>query len=261
MSPGSATPAVTYDYHAHSEYSDGSEMAAMVEAARDVGLDGVGFTDHCNVSTREPGVSRPFDLDETYPERRNEIAVLRDEFDVSIFDAVEMDYRPTDEDRIEAFLADAGFEYALGSVHHVGERNVVVPGEFADATEAECAAFVDEYFAEVVELVESELFDVVAHVDLVERNAELRGYATTEHYRAVADALADSRTVPELNAGRAFADYGELHPHPEFLDVLQAAGVGFVTGTDAHTPSELVARAEYLSEVVDGRDLDLVDLR
>ena len=260
MDLDSATPAMAYDCHAHSDYSDGEKMAAMVEAARDAGLDGVGFADHCNVSAEEPGVSQPFDLDETYAERRREIESLRDEFDVDIFDAVEMDYRPADEDRVEAFLADANFEYALGSVHHVGERNVAVSGEFADDSEAERAAFVDEYFAEVVDLVESELFDVLAHVDLTERNEALRGHATMDHYRDVAEALADSQTVPELNAGRVLADYGELHPHPEFLDVLQSADVQFVTGTDAHTPDELDARVEYLSNIIHSRDIEVVEL-
>lgn len=261
MSDDSAAPSMAYDYHAHSEYSDGKPMAAMVEAARDAGLDGVGFADHCNVSPDEPGVNRPFDLDETFAERRREIESLREEFDVEIFDAVEMDYRPEDESRIEEFLADAGFEYALGSVHHVGEHNVAAPWEFSEYSDDERAAFVAEYFAEVVELVESELFDVLAHVDLVERNEALRGYATTAQYRDVAEALSDSRTVPELNAGRVFGDYGELHPHPEFLDVLQAEGVRFVAGSDAHTPDELGARAEYLSEAVAERGVDIAELR
>lgn len=261
MDADSTTPAMAYDFHAHSDYSDGKAMAAMVEAARDAGLDGVGFADHCNVSAEEPGVSRPFDLDETYAERRSEIESLREESDIDIFDAVEMDYRPADEDRIEAFLADAEFEYALGSVHHVGGRNVAAPWEFADDSEAERAAFVDEYFATVIDLVESGLFDVVAHVDLTERNEALRGHATADRYRDVAEALADSRTVPEINAGRVLSGYGELHPHPEFLDVLRGADVPFAVGTDAHTPDELQDRVEYLSSVVDGLDVDIVDVR
>lgn len=261
MGAGSDTPAMTNDFHVHSDYSDGKSMVTMVEAARDAGLDGVGFADHCNVSAEEPGVSRSFDLDETYAERRREIESLREEFDVEIFDAVEMDYRPADEDRIEAFFADADFEYALGSVHHVGERNVVAPWEFDDDSETERAAFVDEYFAAVVDCVESELFDVLAHVDLVERNEVLRGHATADQYRAVAKALSDSRTVPELNAGRVLDDYGELHPHPEFLEILREANVSFAVGTDAHTPTELIDRVEYLSNVVESLDVDIVDVR
>lgn len=247
---------MNYDYHVHTTYSDGAEPSAMIEAAAQVGLDGVGLADHCNVSREEPGVSRPYDLDETYPDRRREIEEWQGTVDVQVFDAVEMDYRPADEARIEAFLAEAAFEYVIGSVHHVGEREVMSPGAFVDEPEDDRAAFVDRYFDRVVDLIRSELFDVVAHVDVTERNPHLRGQATDDHYRQVADALATSRTVPEINAGRAFRGYSQVHPHPDFLDVLQSADVDFVAGTDAHLPEELRERTAYLERVLADRGIE-----
>lgn len=248
-----------YDYHAHSTFSDGSEMETMIEAAQDVGLDGIGFADHCNVSIEEPGMSLAWDLDETYPERRRKVQTLREEFDLRIFDAVEMDYRPEDEERIETFLGEADFDYTLGSVHHVGTRDVAAPTPFSDEPDEVRRQFVDRYFELVVELIESELFDVVAHLDLTERNANLRTYATEEHYRAVAAALATSSTVPELNAGRVFSDYGEVHPHPEFLEVLLDEGIPFVPGTDSHLGDEVGRRTEYISENIREWDIQIVD--
>ncbi len=251
---------IDHDYHVHSTYSDGSDMAAMTEAARAAGLDGVGFADHCNVSAAEPGTALPHDLDETYGERRREIGELRERFDLRVFDAVEMDYHPDDAGRIEAFLETAGFDYAVGSVHHVEQREVMAPGEFADAPEDDRRRFVDRYFDRLVELIRSELFDVVAHLDVAERNPHLRGFATVAHYRAVADAFAGSRSVPELNAGRVFAGYGEVHPHPELLEMLQAAGVPFVPGTDSHVPGEIGERAEHLAGVIEDRGIETVEL-
>lgn len=251
---------MNYDYHVHSTYSDGSDMRAMIEAAGEAGLDGVGFADHCNISDEEPGASLPHDLHETYPARRRELAELREQFDVRVFDAVEMDYRPADEDRIAAFLEEAGFEYAIGSVHHVEATEVMAPGAFTEIGEADREAFVDRYFDLLIDLIRSELFDVAAHVDVTERNPHLRGYATPAHYRAVAEAFAASRTVPELNAGRVFSGYQEIHPHPEFLGVLQDAGVPFVTGTDSHLPGEIGERAEYLARFIEEHAIATVEL-
>lgn len=248
------------DYHTHSTYSDGSEMVDMVEGAAEAGLDGIGFADHCNVSEGERWADLPYDFDETYQLRRREIEALRDQSDLRLFDAVEMDYQPDDEDRIEAFLDEAGFEYAIGSVHHVGTQSVMLPGAFDDVSDAERAAFVDDYFELVIDLIESELFDIVAHIDLVERNEGLRGYATEAHYRAVTAALESSQAVPELNAGRAFRGYREVHPHPEFLDVLQEGDIQFVTGTDAHTPEDIGERMEFLDDIVEKRDIETVEL-
>lgn len=248
-----------YDYHVHSTYSDGSAMEEMIEAAGEAGLEGIGFADHCNVSREEPGVSTPHTLEETYPERREEIRERRGSTELRVVDAVELDYRPEDEGRIEAFLDEADFELSFGSVHHVGPRQVASPAAFVDQREEDRSLFVDRYYELLVELIDSELFDVAAHVDLTERNPHLQGLGTEEHYRVVAGAFADSRTVPELNAGRAFRGPEEIHPRPEFIDVLDGEGVSFATGTDSHAPGEIGERAEYIAEVVRERDLDVVE--
>jgi len=100
----------------------------MVDAATDAGLDGVGITDHCNVSP-DPAAERfkrtfGFNLDLTYERRREAIERLRADPDVGIdvFDAVEMDYDPDHEAAIADFLAEAGFDYAIGSVHERTRR-------------------------------------------------------------------------------------------------------------------------------------------
>jgi histidinol-phosphatase (PHP family) len=238
------------DFHAHSTYSDGEFLRSMLGAAEAAGLDGIGIADHCNVSEREPmrRTSRNlgFNLDLTYERRREAIDYYRGEFDVAVYDAVEVDYDPRDEAAIREFLDEAGFDYAIGSVHHVEDVNVHVESYFGRKSEAERAEAVEDYFGKLVDLIESELFAVAAHPDLVERNPALRGYATAEQYDRVADAFADSRTAPELNAGRAFDDYGEYHPSPAFLDALLDRGVDVTVGSDAHEPGVVAERAEGL---------------
>jgi len=252
-----------YDYHVHSSYSDGEFLSLMLQAAADAGLDGVGFADHCNVSGREH-LRRyrerfAFNLDVTYERRRGAIEGLRAEHDVEIFDGVEMDYHEADEADIRAFLAEADFDYTVGSVHEIDGANVHWD-YFADLSEREQRAAVDEYFERVVSLVESDLFDIAAHVDIVERNPALRGYATEAHYRDVAAALADSRTVPELNAGRIDDAYGEFHPEPAFLDVLAEYGVGVTVGSDAHSPDALRGRTPQLAGRLDAASVETVEL-
>jgi histidinol-phosphatase (PHP family) len=244
-----------YDYHLHSNYSDGRFLPQMVGAASDAGLDGIGFADHCNVSARESMQSTRavfgFNLDQTYERRRHAIDRLRERADVTIYDAVEMDYDPRDEVEIRGFLDDAGFDYAIGSVHTVREYNIQSPGQFDGMSDAELDHIVDHYFDNLVALAESELFEVAAHPDLFERTPQLRGRATAEHYRRAAEAFADSRTVPEINAGRALADESLLHPHDSFLDELLARDVAVTVGTDSHRPDEIGDRATFLDEFTD----------
>lgn len=253
------------DYHTHTTYSDGGFLRGMVEAADAAGLEGIGLTDHCTVSAREkPATVRTiygFNLDLTYERRRRAIEELRDREDlaVEIYDGVEMDYDPRDEREIRDFLEEAGFDYAIGSVHAVDGLNVQVPSNFAELADAELDAIVDDYFENLVSLIESELFDVAAHVDLIERTPALRGRATVDHYEPVARAFVDSRTVPEINAGRAVADAAIVHPAEPFLDVLRDHGVAVTVGSDSHRPSEIGDRAAFLEEYFAEHDLKPVE--
>jgi histidinol-phosphatase (PHP family) len=240
-----------YDYHVHSNYSDGTFLPRMVAAAADTDLAGVGIADHCTVSERDPQTRHRrrfgFNLDVTHERRRAAIAELTGEYDLRVFDAVEMDYHPADEDAIADFLDDAGFDYAVGSVHEVDETNVHME-YFADLSERDRRAAVDEYFDRAVALVDSELFDIFAHPDIVERNPALRGLATEDHYHRLAGALADSGTTPEINAGRIDREYGEFHPSPAMLDVFAEYDLTVTLGSDAHDPAALRERLPLLRE-------------
>ena len=252
------------DFHTHTNYSDGGFLKGMVRAAEEAGLEGIGFTDHCTISSRErPAAVRAlygFNLDVTYERRRRAIESQRDRDDIAIeiYDGVEMDYDPRDEAEIRDFLAEADFDYAIGSVHAVDGLNVQVPSNFADLSDAELDRIVDDYFENLVSLVESELFDVAAHLDLIERTPALRGRATSDHYERVAAALADSRTVPEINAGRAVADAAIVHPVEPFLETLREYDVPVTVGSDAHAPDEMDDRVTFLEEFLDERGLEPV---
>jgi len=243
-----------YDYHAHSNYSDGRLLVEMLGAAESAGLDGIGIADHCNVSaeapfrqfTREFG----FNLDLTYERRREAIESMRERYDIDIYDAVEMDYRPVDAEAIAEFLDDADFDYAIGSVHTVETRNLHDERYFGKKSQAEREAVIDTYVDRVVSLIDSELFEIAAHLDLPQRNEALRGLFTDDHYHRIGEALEASRTVTELNAGRYHEDYGEFHPGPEFREVLSNYDVTFVRGSDAHVPESVVANNEALGESI-----------
>ena len=253
-----------HDYHVHTNYSDGAFLRRMVDAAADAGLDGVGIADHCNVSP-DPDAERfkralGFNLDLTYERRREAIERLRADpaVGVDVFDAAEVDYDPDHEAAIAEFLAEAGFDYAIGSVHDLDGANVHTRSHFADKPADERRALVDRYFEKLVGLVDSELFAIAAHPDLIERNPHLRGFATEDHYAAVAEAFRDSRTVPEINAGRLLDAYGEFHPAPAFLDRLVDAGLRVSVGTDSHEPGVIAPRVDEIEAELDRRGLDPV---
>ncbi len=253
------------DYHVHTTYSDGRFLSWMVDAAVDAGLDVVGLADHCNVSTRAAmrrhKYTSGYNLDLTYERRREAIEAVRVDVDITICDGVEMDYDSRDESEIRDFLTDADFEYAIGSVHFVDGVNVHVPEPFRDRTESDRRKLVSDYFDDLESLIRSELFEIAAHVDIVERNEALRGLGREEDYRRIADAFTDSRTVPEINAGRIDADYGSFHPNSAFLDVLLEFDIDVTVGSDSHRPEQLRERVPRIRNLLTSRGIDPVGLQ
>jgi histidinol-phosphatase (PHP family) len=199
-----------------------------------------------------------FNLDRTYDRRREAIDSFAERFDLPVYDAVEMDYDPRDERAVETFLADAGFDYAIGSVHYLEGVNVHFEGHFGSKSDAERRDLADRYVDKLVALIESELFEIAAHPDLLERNPAFRGLLSRDQYTRIAEAFAASRTVPEINAGRVLDDYGDFHPTAEFLEVLLDHDVAVTLGTDSHSPEELEPRAEALGRIVAEYEIDPV---
>jgi len=247
------------DYHAHTTYSDGSPLPEMCRAAEAAGLDAVGFTDHCIVVDDDFGRRERYHLVETYERRREAIERIRSRTDLTVWDAAEVSYVADAEAETADFLASAGFDYTIGSVHFAGEYDYTTASQYADASEAERRAAVERYFDAVVAAVDSGLFDVLGHLDLPERMAALRGRARRSDYERVAAALADSETVPEVNAGRVHDSLGRVHPNPAMLDAFLERDVGFALGSDSHSPTEIERRVPALRGVVDEREVPLAE--
>lgn len=249
------------DYHTHSSYSDGGDMEAMVESAIEYGLRSIGFADHCLISDPEKAKQYNYAMNlDNVERRRHDIMYCNEQYNIEIFDAVEVDYYPDDNPNIETFLESHDFDYAIGAVHELTEVHFPHATFFKDMEEAEKQRYVDTYFEWQVDLIESEIFDIVAHLDIFERNAELRGLGTEEHYHRVAEALDGSVTVPEIN-GASIPGEQTVLPRTEFVDILRNYGIQFVRGSDAHSPTGkkgVDTRNSRIDNFVAEHDIELV---
>lgn len=243
------------DIHTHTTYSDGSDIDAMITAAEQAGLSALGLTDHCIVTEDDFGRRARYDLVETFQQRRRDIDAARGRTDLQLYDAAEVSYVEGTESRIASFLDTADFAYTIGSVHFAGPYNYTSGTQYSTMSATQRRRAVERYYDAVVALIQSELFDVVGHLDLPERIPALRRHTTRTDYDRVARALADSKTVPEVNAGRVHRSLGRVHPDPAILDLFTEYGLRFVLGSDSHTPAELSQRVPELRTLTDSVDL------
>lgn len=235
------------DLHTHTTYSDGWEIESLVESASEVGLDGIGLTDHCPVVSDPFGRRDRYDFCETYPKRRQIIEEINNSTAISVFDGAEVNYDPRSHETISTFLEEAEFSYTIGSIHYVDDFYIAHPS-LSSASAGKKREAVDRYIEWQQRLISSECFDIVAHLDLPQRSPSLRGIIEEADYRILAEALSNSKTIPELNAGRIDDQHGEYHPPIEMIEVFTDYGIEFVYGSDSHSPTDLEARYSETQE-------------
>lgn len=244
-------------YHTHSHYCDGEgEIAAVVEAAIAAGLTEIGISSHAPL----PFVSdwnMPIDQLPRYVE---EVHKLRRRYQdrIRVLLAAEIDYIPTDE--VARFqmteIFPLGFDYFVGSVHFLGQRN---PPRGFDGTEGEFRELLFEEYDGDMESMATDYYTrmqgvltfphvkIVGHLDRIKRwNAEHTYFSGDESwYRAAVErtleAIAASGHIVELNTSGWRQGLGEPYPSVEILRRISELGIPVTVDSDSHTPGDVDA--------------------
>jgi histidinol-phosphatase (PHP family) len=225
------------DYHIHTNFSCDSEsdMWAACEAAIACGLGEIAFTDHVDFGPDDPpGYFRPAEYLRT-------IAECRAHYDgrLVVRAGVEVGEPHIFAQEAEAVLAAGELDFVLGSVHYaVGLRAAWKKPYFDQPLDQAYEA----YFRQVVGLAAEGDFDVLAHLDLVKRDARKFGkaYDGPEPYadmiRAALRSIVERGKGIEINVSPLYRGQPEPCPSLEILHWYRELGGEILTfGSDAHT--------------------------
>lgn len=152
----------------------------------------------------------------------------------------------------------AAFDYMVGSVHHVGERQIDGSrDDFMAAAEA-CGgpeALAIAYYAQVAEMLDALKPDVAAHLDLVRKRGE--PIFPEMNWRSPRIRTAAENALEAVRSSAAIIDVntagwrkGLDTPYPEPWLVQRAAEIGcvFCFGDDSHCAADVgagIERARY----------------
>jgi len=252
-----------FDFHIHTEYSDGMHLIYILNDAREAGLESIGLVDHAVVTTDETLQQHKQNLahvfDQIYKLRRKAINYYQQQTEIKIYDGIECDFQIADEEVIKNFLQSANFDYTIGSVHYVEGENIQFSEAFEGYTEDELNAVVNEYYDQLEQMIRSELFDIAAHPDLIERNPRTAGRTSPSHTEQITSAFQESETIPEFNAGRInIKSFNDFHPKDPLREALLDAGIAFTLGSDSHSRGEIQSRNTELAQLQEQFEFDLV---
>jgi histidinol-phosphatase (PHP family) len=246
------------DYHTHTAVTIDGRMtvAQACERAVVVGLRELAFTNHAMLIEPDYHISP-----ESLVSHWEQIRVCQRQYpQLKIRLGLELDYHAGREDEIAALvqryedLIGRRFDVVLGSVHHLH-------GKFFSSQKYAVELFqrydsvtlYRDYFAQVTRAAQSQLFDVIAHCDLIKKyTGELSPHVPFEQYRdaaaAFVAALIESGVGVEINTKGVILQVGEVYPSKELLELYIAqakvhrAAPIITLGSDAHKVEDVGAR-------------------
>jgi histidinol-phosphatase (PHP family) len=168
-------------------------------------------------------------------------AFVREETDLRL--GIEADYLPGREDRMAELLAAHDFDYVVGSIHFVGDGALDYDRYDIWATASSPDRVWRTYFEWLGEAAMSEMFDILAHPDIVKYWGPARrpwpDRDPRYFYEIAMEGIAESGIAIEVSTAGLHKPVGEIYPARAFLEMALDAGNPIALSSDAHRPDEL----------------------
>jgi len=226
------------DYHIHTKASPDARgtMEECVEEARKRGIDEIGFSEHLLI--KQP-MCRSDPFIQSLPVYVREFLDFKEKSEFPIKLGIEVDFFSDEVEKIRRLIKNYPFDYVIGSVHVIGNWVIDDPSEMVEYSRRDALQVYEEYFSLVRKSVQSGLFDILAHPDLV----KIFGARPSKDYSRLlvetAEEMAESNVCAEINTRGIRRPCQEIYPSEQFLQILHKHDVPIVFGSDAHEPSDV----------------------
>lgn len=242
------------DYHVHPDYSlDAKDsIDAFCKRALEIGLDEICFTTHYDLDpvrkekegfVRVKGELVSFDsnwLDHYLADLKRARAIY-EKFGLNIKYGIEVDYSKEVEDEIKRSLHGYSFDLILGAIHNLDHNAIHLEEEFPTYFEGKSSReLCEKYFQEVQNAVRSEIFDVIAHIDLYKKfGLEYYGENLLKDCVDLAektfDLMIEKNVGLEINTSCYRYGFDEAFPSEDLLRRWKERNPKILTiGSDAH---------------------------
>ena len=244
------------DYHIHTNHSIDAqgELSDYCQKALDLGLKEICFTNHCEL---DPARNDSFICFNGSREKftRQGLLRLRDEVEdqrikykssgLNIKFGIEVGYFNGIEPLLEQMTEGVELDFILGSIHCLDHICIDSSREYMDYFPNHSAhAMLTKYFQAVEDLVKSNLFNSIGHLDVYKKYGisyykEKIHEVLEEPLRRIYRIMAEQGIALEINTA-GLRRIGQFYPGPSIIEHARSQGLKMLTiGSDAHCVSDL----------------------
>jgi HisJ family histidinol phosphate phosphatase len=244
-------PKWDHDLHVHSNWSqdnlDGPSLADYIPLAERNKIH-IGFADHFEFAfsnTKDPKCKKCRLNQKSVDDYLEEIDKIKENYPF-ITSGLEFNFFPTRKEKLHEFTDDYRdqFDFFIGGVHEIEELHSIIIKNDLDSLIHKYGSLnivLDKYFQIEVELIKSQIFDCIAHPDVIYRFISEKErinhpeYAFDERVLELGAFCETTRTIMEVNLSGYRFPWKNPFPNLEYLHHLIAQGVSFIVGSDSHS--------------------------
>lgn len=171
-------------------------------------------------------------------------------YPVKINFGLEVCYIPQKENLLSSILSEYNFDFLTGSVHYIDNWGFDHKAEFWDGVNVDKAY--KRYYEIMSNLIESGLFNGLAHPDSIKCFGHYPTYDLSDTYIKISDLLSKNKMYVEQSGGLAL-NYGfqEMGMNQTMLRTFKHKGVTIMTASDAHKPEHTGTNIYELQRLVE----------
>lgn len=226
------------DMHMHTEFSLDScaKIEHMADRAISLGINMITITDHIDWDFPEPNTVFDFNLNDYQKYIEKAQRKYRGRLDIRM--GVELGLQPHLANRYEEMLRQYPFDFVIGSVHLVHNRDPYYPEAFAGMTDEEAYR---AYFENTLENVKAfHGFDALGHLDYIVRYGRERAkrYRCSDYIDVIDEilkGLIEHGVALEVNSAGLRKNLGFPNPHTDIIRrYKELHGEMITVGADGH---------------------------
>ncbi|MFW6016056.1 MAG: histidinol-phosphatase [bacterium] len=165
---------------------------------------------------------------------------LKESEQIKILLGMEFDYIPGSEDKIKNKINKYPLDYTIGSVHNIDKWPFDHPDYKEQFNHKNIFRIYEKYFNLVKKAVESKMFNIIGHLDLIKiYNYRIDSFKLEKMVKPVLETINKNNLIIEINTNGLNKPIKEIYPSINILKMAYKMDIPITLGSDAHRPERV----------------------